>query len=331
MKMIFKQHSGQLGLKSFFKSVLKFLVPVTLVCVLVLGNATSAMAARTGGRIGGGSFRAPSRTYSAPRGGSYGGGYRSPGYGYGGGGFGFPFLLPFIGYGGGGLFSILIFLAIASFIIRSFQNAGIGTGDGYGNSNSSQVAVAEVQVGLLANARELQPELNRLALTADTSTASGRAKVTQEATLALLRHPEYWVYGATNSQKASLDAAEAKFNQLSLTERSKFTDETLSNVDSVISNDAQKTLGGDHDEGAIQLKEGDSGEYIVATVIVGATGSLNLPKINGTDDLRQALQQVGSLGSDRLLAVEVLWTPQAEGDTLTTEDILAYYPNLKLV
>lgn len=326
--MIFKQNAGQSGLNSFFKSVLKSLVPLALVCVLVLGNASTAMAARTGGRIGGGSFRAPSRSYSAPRGGSYGGGYRS-GYGYGGGGFGFPFLLPFVGYGGGGLFSILIFLAIASFIIRSFQNAGVGT-DGSGYGNSSKVAVAQVQVGLMATARELQPELNRLALSADTSSASGRATVVQEATLALLRHPEYWVYGTTDDEKATLDAAEAKFNQLSLTERSKFTDETLTNVDSVVSNKSQKALSKDA-EGAIPLKEGDSGAYIVATVIVGATGNLDLPKINGSDDLRQALQQLGSLGSDRLLAVEVLWTPQADGDTLTSDDILAYYPNLKLV
>ena len=65
----------------------------------------------------------------------------------------------------------------------------------------------------------------------------------QEATLALLRHPEYWVYGATESQKASLDAAEAKFNQLSLTERSKFTDETLSNVNNEIDREEQKVLG----------------------------------------------------------------------------------------
>ncbi len=320
MKMIFNQNSK---LKSWLKTCLKAIVPLILVCVLVFGNASSAMAARTGGRIGGGSFRAPSRTYSAPRGGSYGGGY-----GYGGGGFGFPFLIPFFGFGGGGLFSVLIFLAIASFLVRSFQNAGMGQDGGY--TSSSKVAVAQVQVGLLANARELQPELNRLALTADTSSASGRATVLQEATLALMRHPEYWVYGATNSQKASLDAAEAKFNQLSLTERSKFTDETLTNVDSVVTNESQKALGG-NTEGAIQLQEGDAGEYIVATVIVGATGSLDLPTINDSDDLRQALQQIGSLGSDRLLAVEVLWTPQAEGDTLTSDDILAYYPNLKLV
>ena len=322
MKMIFK------------RNWLKSIVALGLVCVLVLGNAGDAMAARTGGRIGGGSFRAPSRSYSTPRGGSYGGGYRTPGYGYGygGGGFGFPFLLPFIGFGGGGLFSVLIFFALANFLVRAFRNAGVSEDEGYGGySSTSKVSVARVQVGLLANARELQPELNRLALTADTSSASGRATVVQEASLALLRHPEYWVYGATDSQKASLEAAEAKFNQLALTERSKFTDETLSNVDSVISEDSQKALGGNTEEGAIQLKEGDSGEYIIATIIVGATGNLELPKINGTDDLRQALQQVGGIGSDRLLAVEILWTPQAEGDTLSSDDILAYYPNLKLV
>jgi uncharacterized membrane protein len=326
MKMIFKRNWSKIWLKS--------LVALLLVSMLWLGNAGEAMAARTGGRIGGGSFSAPSRSYSSPRsggysGGSYGGGYSGGGYGYGGGGFGFPFLLPFVGYGGGGLLSILVFLAIASFIVRSLQSAGVGSEEGYGDS--STVAVAEVQVGLLANARELQPELNRLAMTADTSTASGRAKVLQEATLALLRHPEYWVYGTTNSQKASLEAAEAKFNQFSLTERSKFTDETLTNVDNVINDQLPKTLEGEAKGGALQLKEGDIGEYIVATVIVGATGSLDLPKINGTDDLRNSLQQIGSLGSDRLLAVEILWTPQAEGDTLSSDDILAYYPNLKLV
>lgn len=321
MKMIFKR---KFWLKSIFA--------LGLICILVFANPSAAMAARTGGRIGGGSFRAPSRSYSAPRGGSYGGRYTSPGYGYGGGGFGFPFLLPFVGFGGfSGIFSILIFIAIANFLVRSFRNAGVGGDMGYGGGSSSKVAVAQVQVGLLANARELQPELNRLALTADTSTASGRAKVVQEATLALMRHPEYWVYGATESQKADLDAAEAKFNQLALTERSKFSEETLTNVDSSIGRAEEKTLGGESEEGAIELKQGDSGEYIIATVIVGLTGTLNLPKINGSDDLRQALQQVGSVGSDRLLAVEILWTPQADGDTLSSDDILAYYPNLKLV
>ena len=311
MKKLFKR-------KLWFKSILA----LCLVCILVLGNASSALAARSGGRIGGGSFRTP-RTYSSPRGG-YGGGYGSPGYGYGGGGFGFPFLLPFIGFGGGGLFSILIFIAIANFLVRSFSNAGGGE-----TAYSTQVSVAQVQVGLLSTARELQSDLNRLALSADTSSAAGRATVAQEASLALLRHPEYWVYGASESQKTNIDAAEAKFNQLALGERSKFTDETLSNVDSVI-RQAEKSLAPSQESSAIQQKT-ESGEFIIATIIVGVQGNLKLPAVNSSEDLRQALQQIGGVGSDRLLAVEILWTPQAEGDTLSTDDILAYYPNLKLV
>jgi uncharacterized membrane protein len=73
------------------------------------------------------------------------------------------------------------------------------------------------------------------------------------------------------------------------------------------------------------------GEYIVVTVVVGAEGNLQLPAINSTEDLRQALRQIGGISSDRLLALEVLWTPQEEGDTLTTDDMLAEYPDLKLI
>ncbi len=301
-----------------WKSVLKSVFVFTLIITLVLSNAHSALAARTGGRIGGGSFRAPSRSYSVPRGGGYSGG----GYGYGGG-FGFPFLIPFFGFGGGfgGLFTILIFFAIANFLVRSFRNiAGDEEISGYG---STKVSVAEVQVGLLSSARYLQQELNELADKADTGTASGRAMVLQESTLALLRHPEYWVYGASVSTQSSLEAAEAKFNQLALGERSKFTEETLTNFNAQVKQAISTEKG--------ELVKTESGEYILVTLIIGAEGKLDLPTINGSEDLQQALRQIGSVGAERLLAVEVLWTPQAEGDTLTTDDILAQYPNLKLV
>ncbi|HEY9652103.1 MAG TPA: DUF1517 domain-containing protein, partial [Coleofasciculaceae cyanobacterium] len=213
------------AIKPFLKSLFVF----GLIFTLVLGNANSALAARSGGRIGGGSFRAPTRTYSPP-----GGGYRTPsgGYGYGyGGGIGFPFLFPFFGIGGGfgSIFGILIFFALANFLIQAFRRtATIGDNDVPGYSNP-KVSVARLQVGLLSEARGLQKELNELALAADTGSAAGRAQVLQESTLALLRHPEYWVYGSAQSQQTALEAAEAKFNQFALAERSKFTEETLSN------------------------------------------------------------------------------------------------------
>lgn len=311
------------------KSLGRVMLALVLILALAFGDTSQALAARSGGRIGGGSFRSPSRTYRAPS----SGGYRSPagGYGYGGGGFGFPFLIPFFGFGGGfgGLFTILIFIAIANFLVKSFRGAGVGGGDSEYGYSPSTISVGKVQVGLLANARNLQKELDELAYRADTGTPSGRAMVLQEATLALLRHPEYWTYGATESSQSGVDSAEAKFNQLALAERSKFISETLSNVNSQLKQASQPSLL----EGGGQLAElpQSSGEYIVATILVGAEGKLKLPKINDATDMRQALQDIGGIGSDRLLAVEILWTPQAKGDTLTTDDILANYPNLKLL
>lgn len=319
------------AIKPFLKSFFVF----GLILTLVLGNASNALAARSGGRIGGGSFRAPSRTYSPPssyRGpsGGYGGGY-GYGYGYPGGGIGFPFLFPFFGIGGGfgSIFGILIFFAIANFMLQAFRRVGTaGENDVPGYSNS-KISVARVQVGLLANARGLQKELDELALRADTGSAAGRAQVLQESTLALLRHPEYWVYGATQAQQTGLEAAEAKFNQFALAERSKFTEETLSNVNNQLrEGSSQAALAG---AGGQLVETQAPGEYIVVTIVAGVEGKLELPTINSSDDMRQALRQIGGVSSERLLAVEILWTPQAEGDTLTTDDILAGYPDLKLV
>lgn len=313
------------AIKPFLKSLFVF----GLIFTLVLGNASSALAARSGGRIGGGSFRAPTRTYSPP-----GGGYRTPsgGYGYGyGGGIGFPFLFPFFGIGGGfgSIFGVLIFFALANFLFQAFRRtATIGDNDVPGYSNP-KISVARLQVGLLSEARGLQKELDELALAADTGSASGRAQVLQESTLALLRHPEYWVYGSAQSQQTALEAAEAKFNQFALAERSKFTEETLSNVNNQLREGRSKgSLTGSGD--SLTATE-SPGEYIIVTIVAGAEGKLDLPKINSSDDLRQALRQIGGISSERLLAVEILWTPQAEGDTLTSDDLLANYPDLKLV
>jgi uncharacterized membrane protein len=310
-------------LRALLKPLLKPMMAIALIAVLVLGHADSALAARGGGRIGGGSFRAPSRTLTQPR------SYRSPAGGgyYPGGGFGFPFLIPFFGFGGGfgGLFSILLFLGLANFLVKTLSNLGSGsTADGMGASSSS-VAVAQLQIGLLAEARSLQDDLNRMALSADTSSAQGLTQVLQEASLALLRHPEYWQYATATSQKTGLTSAEQVFNQLALAERSKFSGETLSNVNSQIQQAAAQAATETPDPTAAP------GQYIVATLVVAAQGSLKLPKISSTEDVRQALSQLGAIASDRLLAVEVLWTPQASGETLSADEMVAAYPTLTLI
>ena len=324
-------------LLSAMKPLLKSLFLFGLVITLALGHADGALAARSGGRIGGGSFRAPSRTYAppsrtyAPPG---GGGY----YPYPGGGFGFPFVIPFLGIGGGfgGLFTILIFLTIANFLVQSFRRVGSGEIEEVDYSSNPAVSVTRLQVGLLAEGRGLQADLNQIAETADTNSAAGRAEVLQETSLALLRHPEYWVYAGSETQQARLASAEAQFNRLTLAERSKFSEETLSNINNQLKAATPKAAlpaahKGEQLDNPTRLITEGPGEYIIVTLLAATLGNFQLPAINNADDLRQVLRQIGGIPSDKLLAIEVLWTPQAEGDTLTSDDLVAEYSDLKLV
>lgn len=312
-------------LRSLIKPLMKSLIAAGLVLTLVFAQTGDALAARSGGRIGGGSFRAPSRSYSAPSSGGYNRGY---GGGYGGG-FS-PFFLPFMfGGGGGSLFSLMIMIAVGGFLLQTFKRVTGGDGLEGGDVYNPQVSIAQIQVGLLADARNVQSKLDQLAKTVNAETASGRMHLLQETSLELLRHPEYWTYGKTSTQQAKLDRAEAAFNQLSLAERGKFTTETLSKVNNQLRQaEANAVL---NSTGELATAEQERSEYIIVTLLVAATRSIQLPKINGDQDLRQALQTLGSLDASAIVAVEAIWTPQANGDALTTDDILTYYPDLKLV
>lgn len=323
---------ARLSLRPLLTSLLKSCFIFGLAAVLIFSQADGAMAARGGGRIGGGSFRAPSRSFSTPRsspargpsgyGGGYGGGY------YPGGGFGFPFILPFLGGGGlTGVFGIFIAIALANFVLNAFRNSGVNADSVEAYSSNPTVSVARLQVGLLAEARGLQADLNRLAESSNTGTSEGLTKVLQETTLSLMRHPEYWAYADVESDQTRLSAAEQAFNQLAISERSKFTGETLSNVNAQLTQSKPKAAlptSGD-------LTLTDPGEYIVATVLVATQGKLNLPQVNTQADVRQAINQIGGISSEQLMAVEVLWTPQVSGETLTADEMIAEYPHLKLI
>ena len=121
--------------------------------------------------MGGGSFRAPTMPRSS--GGSFGGG----GYRRGvGGGFGFPFIIPIFGFGGGGLFGFLILMAVAGVLVNAIRGSAGGQALGSGYSpqvpaTPSRVKMIQLQVGLLASAKQLQDDLRSLAASSDTSTS----------------------------------------------------------------------------------------------------------------------------------------------------------------
>ena len=311
--------------KAHVKVWTRSLVVVSLVAMTIFGNAHEAFAKRSGGRIGGSSFKsapsAPSR--SAPSNSGYSGssnGY----YNNSGGGGGFFFLPMFFGGGGGGLFTILLLVIVAGVIMQAFR----GRGDGAGITGmDSKVTVAKIQVGLLSSARSLQQELTHLALESDTSSVEGLATVTRETAIALMRHPEYWVYVSSANENTKFALAEQKFNSLVMSERSKLNAEVLSNVGGRVLQ-GKTAAASLPSTGSLELE--DPSEYIVVTLLLAVAGDTlsKLPPLRSTADLQSALSAIGSVPSDNLLAVEVLWEPQSEDYTLTNDEILTIYPDL---
>ncbi|MEY4353065.1 MAG: hypothetical protein RLZZ609_1306 [Cyanobacteriota bacterium] len=329
-----------MGLRLFKRLASLMVVPILLTNLLLV--APRAADAASGGRIGGGSFRSsPSpRSYGSGggryRGGSgrtggsyipvpYGGGYYGGGY-YGGGGFGLPFVVPIFGFGGG-LLGFLVLMAVLGLMVNAIRpsaptsyGGGLPGDDTYG-SLEGPVSIAQVQVGLLPSAKQLQADLRRMAATADTSSTSGLQRVLQESTLSLLRNPELWVYANVESAQVSFNAAESTFNRLSMQERSKLRKELTSNVAGRRSEDSLSgTTSGPSDA---------TSDFIAVTLLVATRRRLALKDAHTAETLRDALQQLGAIGDEELLALEVIWQPEGAGEVLTTEELLTAYPQLQ--
>jgi uncharacterized membrane protein len=181
------------------------------------------------------------------------------------------------------------------------------------------VAIAQLQVGLLATARDLQQDLRDLAARADTSTNAGLQRVLQDTTLALLRHPDLWVYANVEVGQVPFAAAESTFNRLSMTERSKLSREVTSNVGGQKLQE-RSGLAGDADAAS---------DFIAVTLVVASRSRLTLKPLKTDEDLRESLRLLGSVSSTELVALEVIWQPEGAGEVLSTEELLTAYPNLQ--
>jgi uncharacterized membrane protein len=315
-------------------------------------SAETAPLGLSGGRARGGDFGSPSGSAGGgfsgggslpPVGGpSYGGGYPSyprstgpvvvpvpvpGGYvgGYPGGYVG--------GYPGtiiGGDVGLLFLLAVLGFtvlplILNLFRLKGPSAGGRAGGGSLNElgndiVTVTQLQVALLSEARDLQRDLETLASRSDLDTKPGLNRLLQETVLALLRSPEYWSHARVSSQTVRSRAQAAQvFEQLSVTERSKFSRETLVNVGGQLQRQAYSGQ-----------PDADPAAYIVVTLIVGTADDSPLfsEPIHTASDLQAALRRMGGITPDYLLVYELLWAPQDPSDSLSYDQMLASYPDL---
>ncbi|OIW14122.1 hypothetical protein TanjilG_21262 [Lupinus angustifolius] len=236
------------------------------------------------------------------------------------------------------------------------------------DTNGNTVTVLKLQAAMLGGiGSSIQRDLAKIAEDADTSSKEGVINLLtgtfrsvllgpykycpgfsyEFPTLVLHQHPTHCIAAGYSfvDLKQSREDGEKCYNQLSNEERAKFDEETLINLNkerkstrsqgvNMLSNeynvfDAKKSKEEDHDFEEEKLLNGLGNEYIVITILVATKGAYKLPNIHGAEDLKKALQKLRtSLSSKLLLAGEVLWTPQKEGEILSEREILEDYPQL---
>lgn len=327
--------------------------------LLVLGFAlvaVPALAQSTGGSFGGGNFGSGSSsgsgsgTWSGGSGGSGGSWGNSGGSGSwgnsgssgswgnngssgsspgsyssssGGGGAG-------LGLGGlccllviGGVFALVIFSKKKS--TGSGPNASLGTGMStatYHGPNAMHVSQLSVGIDWRAR-RQLQETLTRLAQTGDTRTPQGLANLLRETVLALRRAELSWLY---TSQKTvgpfAPQVAEQHFNQLTTSARAAFQHELVRSAGGQVAATNAPEMQANKNEG-----EGT----VVVHLIVAAKRPLSAMQAPDANQLRMALDNRAALTADQLAALEVVWSPAAENDRMSTAELEQFYPDMRLI
>jgi uncharacterized membrane protein len=311
---------------------------LALVLALIGAPALALAGPRSGGSFGGrlGFRSSPGlsmpRSYSGGGSNYYGGGpsvHIFPGFGWGWGGF---------GYGGGfGLFGsvltlVIIGVAVASIaravrasrggVSRSPWSGGYGADD-YGEDVApGRAYVYKLQLALGRSARGIQDRLAEFASQGDTTTEAGLAALLQQTALELLREKDSVRYAAADARgPMSLTNAETAMNGLALAERSRFQVERVRAAD------------GRTARSAAPAEEGKEALELVVVTLVAATRAplADFKAIDGPEQLRALLAELGAVPADGLLGIEVIWTPADANDSMTETDVMTTYPELKSV
>lgn len=304
-----------------------------------------ALAQSTGGSFGGGDFGSGGSDHDDWG----GGGGAGSDWGSGGGGLGSSSdWAPSGGYtpgpGGGGMGSgscccllVVLGIVVAAVVISNRRRGGgpglggpglgagaggLGGAGGYAGPNA--MYVTSLSLGLDWRARAaLQAHLKRLAETGDTRSPGGLAQLLSETVLALRRNEMSWLYASYKDEGAHApQGAQQVFSRLAQESRARFQAELVRGASGSLQQASAPAMTAKSTEG-----EGT----VVVTVVLASRRPMQGFQVRDAGQIRAALSDRGALEGAQMVALEVIWSPAAEDDRMSTAELEAVYPELALI
>jgi uncharacterized membrane protein len=189
---------------------------------------------------------------------------------------------------------------------------------------SRDMHASVLMLGIDWHARaELQTTLARLAASGDTGTPAGRARLLSESVLALRRAELSWLYvGFKNDGWCTPGDAEAAFKRAGADLRARFQRELVRSADGrIVTNQAGEQTA---------LASEGPGVVVVSLVVVCRVAVHGVRQLSA-DAIRRALSDRGALSGQSLVALEVVWSPAAEDDRMSTAELEQHYPELRKI
>ncbi len=267
-----------------------------------LALASSGAAQSTGGSAGGSSWGGGGS--SSGGGSAWGSSYGSS---YGSGAAADAYEPPFWAQ----LLIAVAFLAFLFFLFRLIARA----------SQPPNVGVASVRIALDARARRfVQASLADLAKRSDTATPRGLAELLGAASRALVAARLAWIYcGVEQVAPAPPANARTEHARLAQDARARFQNELVRNADG-----ETRTA----DAPALLAREHEGEGVVVVSLIVASRASLPSASPGRPDEVASLLEGLSRLTAADLAALEVVWSPAAEQDRMSTAELEARYPEL---
>jgi uncharacterized membrane protein len=189
-----------------------------------------------------------------------------------------------------------------------------------------EMHTSELALGVDWRARaDLQAALAQLAASGDTGSEAGRARLLGETTLALRRAELSWLYvGYQELGWRAPSEAESTFRNAANDARARFQREMVRNADGhVTTGPAPAALSARPEEGP--------GLIVVTVIVVARRRPQPVADPRDATSIRAALDDRGTLRADELVAFEVVWSPAAEEDRMSSAELEQHYPDLALI
>ncbi|MFN8510378.1 MAG: DUF1517 domain-containing protein [Deinococcaceae bacterium] len=185
-------------------------------------------------------------------------------------------------------------------------------------SGSGKTARA-LQVQLMfTDGEDVKRALGRIAETGNSDSNDGLTRMLAEAALTLLRYPDRWFYGGIAEASGTVSEMDQQVGRWATEARSQFTDETTRNHQGIRT--------------SATLSEVDPGKLFVVVTLAASSSSL-VSVMQGRETIdptmvREGLLALSNIQANDLVRIEVVWSPDQEGEFLSEDEAIRDYPKL---